>query len=111
MPELNTTGEYSSPKTAFYQTLASIPPGHFTSYGRLATLCGVHVRQVQAWLRSLPRDTELPGFRIINSQRRITEHPGSIHQYERLKAEGLLVDTRGRFPTDRYWPDCLSSAE
>ncbi|MFT4675433.1 MAG: methylated-DNA-protein-cysteine methyltransferase-like protein, partial [Reinekea sp.] len=34
----------------FYQTLAGVPPGHFTSYGRLADLCGVHVRQVLAWL-------------------------------------------------------------
>ncbi len=100
---------HTTPKAAFYQTLSSIPPGHFTSYGRLASLCGVHVRQIQAWLRTLPRGSGLPWFRIINSQRKITEHPGSITQYELLKAEGLLADKSGRFPMDRYWPDCLSS--
>lgn len=100
---------HTTPKAAFYQTLNSIPPGHFTSYGRLASLCGVHVRQIQAWLRTLPRESGLPWFRIINSQRKITEHPGSITQYELLKAEGLLANKRGRFPVDRYWPDCLSS--
>lgn len=100
---------HNTPKAAFYQTLASIPPGYFTSYGRLASLCGVHVRQIQAWLRTLPRESGLPWFRIINSQRKITEHPGSIVQYELLKAEGLLADKRGRFPMDRYWPDCLST--
>ncbi len=100
---------HTSPKAAFYQTLSSIPPGYFTSYGRLASLCGVHVRQIQAWLRTLPRESGLPWFRIINSQRKITEHPGSITQYDLLKAEGLLADNRGRFPKDRYWPDCLST--
>ena len=91
-------------RTVFYQTLAGIPYGYYTSYGRLADLCGVHVRQVQAWLRTLPRDTELPWFRIINSQRKITEHPGAPRQYQRLAEEGLIPDDRGRFPADRYWP-------
>lgn len=95
------------PKFIFFQTLAAIPPGHYTSYGRIAALCGVHVRQVQAWLRTLPSDTQLPWFRIINSQRKITEHSGAPMQYRLLAAEGLLPDARGRFPSDRYWPECL----
>lgn len=97
------------PKTVFYQTLASIPEGHFTSYGRIAELCGVHVRQIQAWLRTLPRETGLPWFRIINSQRKITEHSGAAIQHKHLAAEGLLPDEKGRFPKSRYWPDCLDS--
>lgn len=89
----------------FYQTLAAVPVGHYTSYGRLAGLCGVHVRQVQAWLRTLPRDSGLPWYRIINSQRKITEHTGAQEQYRRLAEEGLLPDARGRFPIEYYWPD------
>lgn len=96
------------PKAVFYQTLSAIPTGYFTSYGRLAGLCGVHVRQVQAWLRTLPRESGLPWYRIINSQRKITEHSGALLQYDLLKAEGLIVDKTGRFPKNRYWPDCLS---
>lgn len=92
-------------RSVFYQTLSAIPEGHYTSYGRLADLCGVHVRQVQAWLRTLPEDSRLPWFRVINSQRKITRHPGARLQYERLAAEGLLPDQRGRFPVDYYWPD------
>lgn len=95
------------PRTVFYQTLAAIPEGYFTSYGRIADLCGVHVRQIQAWLRTLPNDSGLPWYRIINSQRKITEHPGSVTQHKNLAAEGLLPDSRGRFPKERYWPDCL----
>lgn len=95
------------PKIVFFQTLAAIPPGYYTSYGRIAQLCGVHVRQVQAWLRTLPSDTQLPWFRIINSQRKITEHTGAVIQHKKLTAEGLLPEKNGRYPSDRYWPDCL----
>lgn len=107
MPEADTRMTDPDPKAVFYQTLASIPEGHFTSYGRIAALCGVHVRQIQAWLRTLPRDTTLPWYRIINSQRKITEHPGATVQYNRLAAEGLLPSHNGKFPKDLYWPDCL----
>lgn len=92
----------------FTTVLASVPEGYYTSYGKIADLCGVHVRQIQAWLRKLPRETRLPWFRIINSQRRITEHGGSHLQHQLLAAEGLLPGASGRFPKDRYWPDCLN---
>ncbi len=88
----------------FYQTLAAIPPGHYTSYGKIAELCGVHVRQVQAWLRTLPRGGNLPWFRIINSQRKITEHPGAQLQHQLLAAEGLIPGANGKFPVECYWP-------
>ena len=88
----------------FYLTLATVPIGHFTSYGRIAGLCGVHVRQVLAWLRALPPGTQLPWFRILNSQRRISDHPGASLQYRLLAEEGLLPDRSGRFPIKMYWP-------
>lgn len=87
----------------FTTTLAAVPRGYYTSYGQLAALCGVHVRQVQAWLRNLPRDTALPWWRVINSQRRISHHPGASTQYRRLAEEGLLPGERGRFPAENYW--------
>ena len=93
-----------SSKEVFYQTMAAIPKGHFTSYGKLAKLCGVHVRQIQAWLRTLPNDSGLPWFRVINSQRKITKHKGALVQYQRLAEEGLLPDSRGKFPAEFYWP-------
>jgi methylated-DNA-protein-cysteine methyltransferase-like protein len=93
-------------KSVFFQTMAAIPEGHYTSYGKLAELCGVHVRQIQAWLRTLPRDSGLPWFRIINSQRKITEHPGAATQYKLLAEEGLLPNKSGKFPIEYYWPSC-----
>ncbi|MBU2864497.1 MGMT family protein [Reinekea forsetii] len=92
-------------KTIFYQTLASIPEGYYTSYGAIAQLCGVHVRQIQAWLRTLPEGSNLPWFRIINSQRKITQHSGSLLQHQLLAKEGLIPNERGKFPIEYYWPN------
>lgn len=92
-------------KVIFYQTLASIPKGRYTSYGTLATLCGVHVRQIQAWLRTLPAGSKLPWFRIINSQRKITEHSGALKQHQLLAEEGLIPNERGKFPIEFFWPN------
>lgn len=91
-------------KEVFYQTMASIPEGRYTSYGQLANLCGVHVRQVQAWLRTLPEGSKLPWFRIINSQRKITEHSGALKQHQLLAKEGLIPNDRGKFPIEFFWP-------
>lgn len=88
----------------FYRTLATVPAGQFTSYGVLADLCGVHVRQVLAWLRTLPADSTLPWHRLLNSQRRISDHAGAGLQYSLLAAEGLLPDRLGQFPKELYWP-------
>lgn len=97
----------SNEKEAFLQTLNAIPQGYFTSYGVLAQLCGVHVRQVMAWLRTLPNDTALPWYRVINSQRKISSHPKAIFQASILSSEGLLPDNKtGRYPCERYWPKC-----
>lgn len=91
--------------TIFYQTMAAIPAGSFTSYGAIASLCGVHVRQVQAWLRTLPRESGLPWFRIINSQHKITDHAGADKQHQLLAEEGLLPGKNGKFPAERFWPN------
>lgn len=88
----------------FYQTMASIPKGHYTSYGELGRLCGVHVRQIQAWLRILPEGSDLPWYRVINSQRKITEHSGASRQYALLAEEGLIPNKYGKFPVEFFWP-------
>ena len=92
-------------RTVFSTTLAAIPPGRCCSYGIMARLCGVHVRQVLAWLRALPVGSELPWHRLINSQRRIADHPGRVTQQRLLAEEGLVPDRRGRFPYRSMWPD------
>jgi len=92
-------------RTVFYTTLAAIPSGRYCSYGDMARLCGVHVRQVLAWLRKLPEDSKLPWYRLINSQRRIADYPGRQEQRRLLAEEGLVSERNGRFPRQLQWPD------
>ncbi|MES9852110.1 MAG: MGMT family protein [Candidatus Thiodiazotropha sp. L084R] len=90
---------------AFYTNLAAIPAGRYCSYGGMAALCGVHVRQILAWLRTLPNESELPWFRLITGQRRIADYPGNERQYKLLADEGLLPEKNGRYPARYSWPD------
>lgn len=91
------------PREAFYLTLASVPSGYYTSYGALAEACGVHVRQILAWMRTLPEGTKLPWHRVINSQRKISQHPGSQLQAQKLASEGLIPNSSGRYPIEFQW--------
>lgn len=85
--------------------LAAIPPGRVTTYGRIAAMTeGGTPRLVARALRELPDDHDLPWFRVITASRRVAEHPGAIEQRERLVAEGILFDARGKVPSDVLWP-------
>ncbi|MES9940713.1 MAG: MGMT family protein [Candidatus Thiodiazotropha sp. 6PLUC2] len=90
---------------AFYTNLASIPAGRYCSYGDMATLCGVHVRQILAWLRTLPADSNLPWYRLVTGQRRIADYPGNEKQHRLLAEEGLIAAENGRYPTEQRWPE------
>jgi len=85
--------------------LAAIPPGRVTTYGRIAAMTeGGTPRLVARALRELPDDHDLPWFRVIMASRRVAEHPGAIEQRQRLVAEGILFDARGKVPSDVLWP-------
>lgn len=88
----------------FFQTLKAVPEGYFTSYGQLAKLSGVHVRQILAWLRALPEDSALPWHRVINAQRMLSQHNKTSVQQELLAREGLEPNACGRYPQERQWP-------
>lgn len=85
--------------------MAAIPPGRVTTYGRIAAMTeGGTPRLVARALRELPDDHGLPWFRVITASRRVAEHPGAIEQRERLVAEGVLFDDRGRVSPEVMWP-------
>ncbi|MFW3615695.1 MGMT family protein [Billgrantia antri] len=85
--------------------LAAIPPGRVTTYGRIAAMTeGGTPRLVARALRELPGDHGLPWFRVITASRRLADHPGAIEQRQRLVAEGVLFDARGRVPAEALWP-------
>lgn len=85
--------------------LAAIPPGRVTTYGRIAAMTeGGTPRLVARALRELPDDHELPWFRVITASRRVADHPGAIEQRQRLVAEGIFFDARGKVPPGVLWP-------
>jgi methylated-DNA-protein-cysteine methyltransferase-like protein len=95
-------------RQVFYTNLASIPAGRYCSYGDMAQLCGVHVRQILAWLRTLPAESNLPWYRLMTGQRKIADYTGNQRQYRLLSDEGLIPAANGRFPQQYRWPDQLS---
>ncbi|MEH6564684.1 MAG: MGMT family protein [Halopseudomonas sp.] len=96
-------------KEAFFQVLASIPPGRVTSYGKVAELAGMGrgARLVGRWLGQLPDGTRLPWHRVLNSQGKLSlpaDSPSGAQQRARLLAEGVLVRD-GRVNLRQYgWP-------
>ena len=85
--------------------LAAIPPGRVTTYGRIAAMTdGGTPRLVARALRELPDDHDLPWFRVITASRRVAEHPGASEQRQRLVAEGILFDARGKVSSEVLWP-------
>lgn len=84
-------------RQAILTTLASIPPGHVTSYGELAKRAGLpgYARFVCRVLRDLPDRSTFPWWRVIRSDARFGMEEGSScgdEQRRRLKKEGLMIE-------------------
>ncbi|MCK0713353.1 MULTISPECIES: MGMT family protein [Chromohalobacter] len=88
-----------------YTIVAQIPEGRVTTYGRIANMTdGATARMVGSAMRHLPSGHGLPWHRVINASRRVTEHTGAVRQHEKLRAEGVVFDARGRVLQDILWP-------
>lgn len=83
-------------KSQVFLILYSIPEGECIAYGELAKLAGFpgYARQVGSLMKNLPKDTNLPWHRVVNSQRRISfpeNTPGYVRQKEKLEQEGWTI--------------------
>ena len=92
---------------AILAMIMQIPPGCVASYGQIAKLAGIprNSRQVGAVLRALPRNSDVPWFRIVNSKGEIAARGRAESEaYQRLKleAEGIEFDDKGRVPMNEY---------
>lgn len=97
-----------SPRQRILQVIHAIPPGKVASYGQVAQIAGLGrgARQVAAALRNLPEGSGIPWFRVINAGRTISIPEGSprhAEQRQRLMAEGVEFDDKGRVPKRFFW--------
>lgn len=79
-----------------WQAVATIPEGKVATYGQVAQMAGVPgaARLVGRCLSQLPKDTQLPWFRVINASGRISLPVGSdgyLKQVGLLQEEGVAV--------------------
>lgn len=95
---LSTTSDRELDRLAVYAVINSIPPGKVASYGQVAKLAGLGngARWVGRLLSQLPKDTQLPWFRVLNSQGKISlSSDARDRQIDQLNADGIVV-TNGR---------------
>lgn len=89
-----------------------MPPGRVVTYGQLARLIGrpSGARWVGRQMGRLPRDSELPWFRVVNAGGRSSipiDASGWNRQLRLLREEGIeIVD--GRISLTRYQWDPYS---
>lgn len=87
----------------FCLILSQIPRGKVCSYGHLATLVGLSSpRQSAALLRKLPQNTQLPWYRVVGAQGRLSAYAGNHKQRCLLEADGIIFTEKGTFSKQYY---------
>lgn len=87
-----------------YRLVRRVPYGKITSYGAVARMLEhPHAARTVGWaLHSLTEGTDVPWWRVINSQGRISLLVGGALQRELLEAEGVTFDERDRVNWERF---------
>ncbi len=91
----------ADPEALIYRVVQQVPAGQVATYGQIALVAGApSARLVGRALARLPAGRrDVPWHRVINSQGRISpraEGDGTAEQARRLRAEGVLLDAKGR---------------
>ena len=99
-----------------YRVVRSVPRGRIVSYGGVAAMLGHprSARGVGTALRSLPDDTDVPWWRVVNRHAEISIRglPGQpdprMIQRKLLQKEGIRFDRSGRASWKTYGWDGVS---
>jgi methylated-DNA-protein-cysteine methyltransferase-like protein len=86
-----------------YTNVRSIPPGHVSSYGRIAVAVGTTPRVVGFAMAALPYGSDVPWHRVVNSQGQVSRRTGGEGerlQQDLLEAEGVVF-SNGRIDLKR----------
>lgn len=93
-------GEVGSYRDRVYELVRQIPRGKVATYGQIARLAApCSARMVGYALAGLPRGSDVPWQRVINSQGKISPHGagfGSAMQRVLLEEEGVQFDAAGK---------------
>ena len=95
---------------AVIQTIHGIPAGYVATYGMVAKVSGYpgYSRQVGFVLKNLPRNSNLPWHRVVNSQGKSSFPVDSKNfqiQLDRLHSEGVeWVGNKLKLQQYSFWP-------
>jgi methylated-DNA-protein-cysteine methyltransferase-like protein len=97
----------SAPTTRerFYEVVRAIPAGRVSTYGDVARMAGKPngAREVGWALSSLPPESDVPWWRVVNAHGQIPYRPhAAALQAELLRDEGIEVDGEGKLSLSRY---------
>ncbi len=86
--------------------VSSIPRGKVATYGQVARLAGLpgYARYVGYTMKTLPSDSKMPWFRVVNSKGQLSFPKQSVRyraQQEKLEAEGIVF-SEGKFCLQTY---------
>ena len=89
-----------------WQVVSSIPRGKVATYGQVARLAGLpgYARYVGYTMKTLPSDSKMPWFRVVNSKGELSFPKHSVRyraQQEKLEAEGIVF-SEGKFCLQTY---------
>ena len=95
-----------------WEIVRLIPPGRVIAYGQVGAFidrpAGIALKDYDAFkarwvggaMAQCPDD--VPWWRVINAQGRISERPGADEQRRRLEAEGVIFDSKDRIDLKRF---------
>jgi methylated-DNA-protein-cysteine methyltransferase-like protein len=99
----------ASLKDKVYALVKKIPKGKVSTYGDLAAFAGHPrgAREVGWALNALPADTELPWWRVINSQGKISPRSGDDlgaieHQATPLRKDKVSISKEGKIDLTKH---------
>jgi len=91
-----------SKQARIYEVVKQIPEGSVATYGDIANLAGLprHARLVGYSLHALPDNSDVPWYRVVNSQGQLSlaklTQAGAAEQREYLIQEGVEFSVQGR---------------
>ncbi len=103
---------FTSPKNQLdyhievWEIVKAIPAGMVCTYGRIAAMIpppnGMEPKSYRAFgarwvggaMANCPDD--VPWWRVVNAQGKISERPGAARQKELLRMEGVIFDEKGK---------------